>query len=288
MTRTGLSARLNAHKPEPFVEINPADAERIAVADGSLVLVVSRWGNMLGRASVTPKQQPGSIFVPMHWTEQLTSRGRVGALVNPAVDPHSGQPESKHTPVWLSPFVARHYLFIMTRQALELPEFDYRVKVRGNGYWLYHLATRTAYDDVAFWVRSLLPEGNSDRMTEWIEYSDPAAGIYRAAQIGGDRLQSCIFVSSHWRLPETGWLQSLFGKAQINHAERLTLLSGKPPQGQADVGRTVCACFNVGEKTILEAIAKQQLADVAAIGRCLGAGTGCGSCLPELKELLRR
>ncbi|WP_031435747.1 nitrate reductase [Methylomarinum vadi] len=287
MTRTGLSPRLNAHRTEPFVEMNPTDAELANIEDGSLALIVSRWGNMLGRASITPKQKPGSLFVPMHWTEQLCSRGRVGALVNPVVDPFSGQPESKHTPAWLSPFVARHYLFILSRQALQLPPFDYRVKVKGNGYWLYHLATRTPHDDLSHWARSLLPEANPERLPEWIEYEDQAAGIYRAAQIGGDRLQSCVFVSDHWRLPDTGWLQNLFDKPQLNQAERLSLLSGKPSQGQADVGKTVCACFNIGEKTILDAIEKQKLTDVEAIGRNLGAGTGCGSCLAELRELLR-
>lgn len=287
MTRTGLSPRLNSHKPEPFVEMNPVDAERLQLADGSLALIVSRWGNMLGRVNVTRKQQRGCLFVPMHWTEQLTSRGRVGALVNPVVDPESGQPESKHTPVWLSPFVARHYLFILSRRRLELPEFDYRVDVRGNGYWLYHLATRSRHPDLAAWGRALLPAGNAGREPEWIEYSDEEAGVYRAAQIGGDRLQSCVFISSHWRLPDTGWLQTLFEHPRLSQKERLGLLSGKPGQGQADVGRTVCACFNVGEKVILEAIETRGLSDVAAIGRCLGAGTGCGSCVPELKELMR-
>jgi len=42
----------------------------------------------------------------------------------------------------------------------------------------------------------------------------------------------------------------------------------------------------VGEKTIRRAIATRSLDSVAAIGQCLKAGTNCGSCQPELKQIL--
>ena len=43
--------------------------------------------------------RPGEAFAPMHWTAQVSRAGRINAAVNPAVDPISGQPELKHTPV---------------------------------------------------------------------------------------------------------------------------------------------------------------------------------------------
>lgn len=46
------------------------------------------------------------------------------------------------------------------------------------------------------------------------------------------------------------------------------------------------ACFSVGETTIKEAIRNGQAKSVDDIGRCLKAGTNCGSCIPELKQLL--
>ena len=48
----------------------------------------------------------------------------------------------------------------------------------------------------------------------------------------------------------------------------------------------VCACFGVGETTIKDAIRKGEAKSVDDIGRCLKAGTNCGSCIPELKQLL--
>ena len=99
MTRTALAAKLNQHKPEPFVEVHPVDAQQYALLPNTLAVIESQWGSMLARVQITDSQQPGSLFVPMHWTEQYASQGRMGALVNPVVDPVSKQPESKHTPV---------------------------------------------------------------------------------------------------------------------------------------------------------------------------------------------
>jgi assimilatory nitrate reductase catalytic subunit len=48
----------------------------------------------------------------------------------------------------------------------------------------------------------------------------------------------------------------------------------------------VCVCFDLGLKTIVAAITEQQLADVGAIGKAIGAGTNCGSCRPALARVL--
>jgi assimilatory nitrate reductase catalytic subunit len=55
-----------------------------------------------------------------------------------------------------------------------------------------------------------------------------------------------------------------------------------------DCGKTVCACFSVGEKTLLNEILQGRLKSVEAIGERLQAGTNCGSCIPELKVLLEK
>ena len=44
MTRTGMSARLGAHLPEPFVEVHPDDAARYGLADGSFARVTTDHG----------------------------------------------------------------------------------------------------------------------------------------------------------------------------------------------------------------------------------------------------
>src|SRR5690606_4660087 len=116
MTRTGLAPQLNQHKSEPFVEIHPADAARFGIRDQSLVVVESEHGQMIGRANITRDQLAGTVFAPIHWTAQLSSKGRVGAVVNAVVDPVSGQPETKHTPVRIFPFAGRWYGFLLSRR----------------------------------------------------------------------------------------------------------------------------------------------------------------------------
>ncbi|MGR9115625.1 MAG: molybdopterin-dependent oxidoreductase [Gammaproteobacteria bacterium] len=287
MTRTALSAKLNSHSPEPLVEIHPYDAARLGLEQRSLATIASRWGSMIARVEITDYQQPGCLFVPMHWTAQLSSRGRVGAVVNPVVDPHSGQPESKQTPVSITPFRARWYAMVLSRTALQVEAPDYLIKIKGDGFIRYELAAETAPPDWFDWSRKHLVGDAIDKV-DWLEYSDPKAGVYRTAGLVNNRLQSCLFTAPSWQLPEPGWLATLFSAAEINRAERLSLLSGIPPKGQQDIGRIVCSCFNVGEKTIVNEIKARQLQTVEQIGQTLSAGTGCGSCLSELKGLLQK
>ncbi|MBD9356475.1 nitrate reductase [Methylomonas albis] len=287
MTRTGLAAKLTAHRPEPFVEIHPTDAERLGLAARSLANIQSLWGNMLARVEINPGQQIGSLFVPMHWTGQTSSHGRMGAVVNPVVDPHSGQPESKQTPVHISTWPAQWYATILSRKPLHIEGAEYQVKVRGERYFRYELASTETGKDWRVWARSLLAaEEQHIDDNYWLEYSDQQAGYYRTAYLLDRELQACLFVGPNSELPEPGWLGSLFAKTELSRAERLSLLSGLPPKGETDIGRIVCSCFNVGEKSIKQAVQTQQLQSVADISACLNAGSGCGSCVAELKEFL--
>ncbi len=45
------------------------------------------------------------IFAPIHWSDQFASDARIGKVVNPVVDAISGEPEFKHTPVMIHPFL---------------------------------------------------------------------------------------------------------------------------------------------------------------------------------------
>ena len=87
MTRTGLSPRLSVHVAEPFVEIHPRDAAELGFAQGTLARVSTRYGSAILRVMLSEGQQRGSVFVPIHWSAQNSSAGRVGALVQPATDP---------------------------------------------------------------------------------------------------------------------------------------------------------------------------------------------------------
>ncbi|MDD5273200.1 MAG: nitrate reductase, partial [Methylovulum sp.] len=156
MTRTALASKLNQHKPEPFVEVHPADAQRFGLASNSLAIITSRWGEMIARVLITDSQIPGNVFVPMHWTGQYASHGRMGALVNPVVDPVSKQPECKHTPVRIGTYPAVWHGFMLARQELAIsPGHDW-VKIKGDQLYRYGLAGEQLPDSWQAWAQTQL------------------------------------------------------------------------------------------------------------------------------------
>ncbi|MDO9140934.1 MAG: molybdopterin dinucleotide binding domain-containing protein, partial [Methylobacter sp.] len=285
MTRTAIAAQLNQHKPEPFVELHPLDAQSYGLVANSLAMIESRLGSMLARVQITDSQLPGNIFVPMHWTEQYASRGRMGALVNPIVDPISKQPESKHTPARIKAYQPSWQGFILSRRELAINTPEYWVKIKGEHFYRYEVAGLSLPDNWQDWAKNSLCD-NEGATPQWQEYQDPGLGNYRAARFVDNRLESVVFIAKESMLPERNWLSGLFTKAELDKAERMALLTGKSPVGIADVGILVCACFNVGEKTIQAAIKEKGLKTHQEVGHCLKAGTNCGSCVPEIKALL--
>jgi assimilatory nitrate reductase catalytic subunit len=94
-TRTAKSSVLRRLYPaEPYVEVNPSDAERLGVEAGEWIIVESRRGKLRARAHPTHVVQPGQVFVPMHYPG-------ANRLTFPAFDPHSRQPSYKHCAVRL-------------------------------------------------------------------------------------------------------------------------------------------------------------------------------------------
>lgn len=284
MTRTGKSARLSGHVYEPFAGLHPDDAERLGINDADLVCVTSQWGRIILRVNISDTQQVGSVFVPMHWNDQFASKSYVNALVNPVTDPVSGQPEFKHTPVKLEPYKPAWYGFLLSRRRLSITNASYWTCSRGNGMWRYEIAGEDAPQDWPQSARSLLCQQASK--VEWIEYHDRAVNRYRAARIENNRLDSCIFIGPDSALPERDWLLQLFGDEVLNESDRTSILTGKSASGQHDAGSIVCACFGVGVNILVKTIREQQLTTPEAIGEALHAGTNCGSCVPELRNLI--
>ncbi|MGW5420408.1 molybdopterin oxidoreductase family protein [Streptomyces sp. NPDC003943] len=97
--QTRRVAELNAAAPGSFVELHPRLAERIGVAEGEAVAVVSRRGRAVAPARITAAIRPDTVFMPFHWPGE----GRANTLTNPALDPVSKMPEFKVCAVRLEP-----------------------------------------------------------------------------------------------------------------------------------------------------------------------------------------
>lgn len=289
MTRTGGSARLSSHIYEPYVEINPRDALQFGLSNGALAKINSPLKtSVIARIQVTDKQQRGNAFLPIHWSNENSSQGKVGDLIPSVVDPISGQPESKHSIVNIEPrYFTWHGFILSTKPSRVKTDYaDYWVRSKNRGMWRYELAGFHQPKEWAKRAHTIL--GVGFEYENWIEFFDESKNIYRAAQFKNNRLINCIFISPNENLPERDWLMSLFEKESLSKNERISLLSGKPPAHQEDKGRIVCACFNVGEKTILKSIKEKQLSSIDQIGECIQAGTNCGSCKPELRGFLEK
>jgi formate dehydrogenase alpha subunit len=87
-TMTRKVKGLNTLRREELVEINPQDAQRLGIADGDRVKVISRRGEVLAKAKITEVSPCGVILMSFHFTESRTN-----VLTNSAVDPVSKIPE---------------------------------------------------------------------------------------------------------------------------------------------------------------------------------------------------
>ncbi|MEJ1157169.1 nitrate reductase [Prosthecomicrobium sp. N25] len=287
MTRTGKSPTLGQHRPEPLVEVHPDDAERAGLTDGGLARLRNARGTAVLRVAVTEAQRRGSVFAPIHWSDENASAARIGALVASRVDPISGQPEAKATPVAIGPVEAGLEAVLVTldapaRARLEASGALYWARTRIAGGWATFLALpAAAAEDWPALAAGLLATVPDDLVAA----GDPAARHFRAARYRDGRLAGALVLAPAPERPAWAHLKDLLGADPSGALRRRAPLASRSAAGAPDPGPTVCACFAVGRNAI-EAAARNGCATPAAIGETLKAGTNCGSCLPEIRRLL--
>jgi predicted molibdopterin-dependent oxidoreductase YjgC len=84
------SEGLDAIAPEALVEVHPADAQRLGLADAGPVRVASRRGEVLAKVQVTERPLPGTIFMTFHYAEAAANLLTIDRL-----DPLAKIPEFK-------------------------------------------------------------------------------------------------------------------------------------------------------------------------------------------------
>jgi formate dehydrogenase alpha subunit len=87
---TRRAENLVAMYPEALIEINPEDAQRAGIEDGNLMKIASRRGEIVAKAEVTDRVDPGLVFATFHFPESAAN-----FLTNPALDPQAKIPEYK-------------------------------------------------------------------------------------------------------------------------------------------------------------------------------------------------
>ncbi len=279
MTRTGAVPRLMAHTPEPTLTLHPLDAAGLAA--GALVEAVSPRGRAVFRLALDAGQRRGTAFAPMHWTAQLAPAARVNALVAPHADPVSFQPELKNAAIRIAPYAAAWHAFVLAPARLDADLAPFTAIVAIEGGWRHELAGQDAPADAFARLAALLDAPG----TAWLRFQDPGAGLHRAASLRAGRLAGAVLLGPDAAsLPPRAWLGALMAEdGPLSPADRAALLAGRRPGG-APPSPLVCACHGV----TADAIAACGARDVAAVGAATRAGTGCGSCRPEIGALLAR
>ena len=281
MTRTGLSARLSAHIQEPFVHVHPDDAAKAGLKHGDLAKLTTPVGTEIFRLWHSDGQRRGEVFCPIHWNQAFSNAGRVGRLIGAFTDPFSGQPEYKHTPVKLETYKPSWMGFLISTDEPDLDGLQYWARVAVKGATLYEIGGDGDQQKMA---ERLLPDAAA---AQRIEASDQARRSMRIAVVSGERLRACLFLSGTHALPTREWLVQQFANDAGNELpSAVEILAGRPMHSRSNPGPQVCACFNVGLNTLIEAIRNQKIMTVADVGAALQAGTNCGSCKPKIQSLL--
>jgi assimilatory nitrate reductase catalytic subunit len=273
MTRTGLSPRLAAHLPEPFVEVHPDDASAARLRDGGFARIATAHGSCVLKVIVSENQRPGSLFVPIHWSGATSSCARVGDLVSPQTDPYSGQPEAKATPAAIEPLSFKLRGFARAHNAIALPEGTWWARVAVAGGTEYRLATNRGpmvWHDFAYrWL------AGDARVAERLEGQSYHAAAFIDGELGG-----CVAVAPADRATAAYVLTA------ADAADGGTFLARTADHAIGATEPVICACFSVGVDAVRQAVACGAARTVADIGQKLRAGTNCGSCLPELEWII--
>ncbi|MNK23735.1 Nitrate reductase [compost metagenome] len=320
MSRTGTVGKLFGHVAEPVVQMNAQDMARRQIAEGDLVHLTSKRGSILLPARASAEIGMSQAFVAMHWGEEYLSGcsstgvrlAGINALTTPAYCPTSKQPELKHTPVKILKAELPWSLLAMAwlpagdaltaQRALQplmaLFPFATCVPFAGNAPGeeersgvLFRAAAHDAPDAALVEkIEALLGLQTADTL----RYADHRRGQRRAARLvrradGSAGLEAFLLGGD---TSAEAWIATLLREELPAQSYGRLLLSpgARAPVAVQSRGKPVCACFNVTDRAIeAELLRCTGSPDerLAALQGALKCGTNCGSCVPELKRMVR-
>lgn len=313
MTRTGTIGRLFGHVAEPCIELNSYDMDRRGLKDGDLIHVTSKRGSIVLPAQSSHAIQPTQAFIAMHWgPEYLSGRSSQGqalagvnAITTSACCPTSRQPELKHAAIkvlkaelpwtllgvaWLPDATA---LTVLGELRALMSSFDFASCVpfgRDRTGVLFRAAAHEAPDStVIAQMESLLGLDTADTL----RYVDKRRQQRRSARL--QRTDDDIWLEAFLLAGDSSaesWIKTLLqDQLPAGRYGRLLLMPGAAaPVAMTPRGPQVCTCFNVGEDAIRSTLSLCRGTEserLTALQDRLRCGTNCGSCLPELRRLIR-
>ena len=303
-------------------QLHAGDLVHVTSRRGSLVLPVAASTD-LGLSQLFIPMHWGSEFLGGRASAGELIAG-VNALTSPVFCPDSKQPELKHAAVkvlkaempwqlvamaWLPAATAQ-----ATRQAVRTllqdqsfvscVPFGDMGDAGSDGRQPSGLLLRAAaYDTPPPALLDALEQLLGLDSTQTLRYADARRGQRRAVRLerpqgegatGSDAHVQAVLLSGDTRAE--GWIRALVQDRLPAQSFGRQLLSSQAhaPAGVAARGKVVCSCFGVTETAIQARLAdcsgSQNQSDderLAALQGALKCGTNCGSCLPELKRMVR-
>ncbi len=126
-----------------------------------------------------------------------------------------------------------------------------------------------------------IPESPDSREYEEIVFIDKARRYYKKCIVHEDRLVGAILIGDKEEFRE--FRDLIVGKIELSEKRMQLLRSGT--KAEPVQGRLVCSCNHVGSGNLAKKI-NEGCRELAALCAETGAGTGCGSCRPEVKKIL--
>lgn len=288
MTRTGNAARLHQHSPEATLFMHPVDAKTLLLKEGDLVRVSSSSnpkGKLILPIQFDENLRRGSLFAPIHWTNQWASNSSVAWLFSSATDPISGQPELKHAAVNITKLAMHRYGVLASADKLSKETLkkisDYWTCTKQTNCYIYTIAIASPKAD---WLNTCKLHLCTD--AAYYEYHQADASKQTCVAYVSEQLKSIVYLSDKKRDVASAWIDSLFEikKPEIS-VQVSEILRFSPPLAFLQ-GKLVCSCHKVRELPITQAI-ESGINTLDTLGAHLKCGTNCGSCKSEISALIK-
>jgi ferredoxin-nitrate reductase len=126
-----------------------------------------------------------------------------------------------------------------------------------------------------------LPECPNEQDYEEIVFIDKAKRFYKKCIIHQDKLVGAILIGDKSEFQQ--FRELIANQTELSEKRLQLLRSGK--KAEPVLGRLVCSCNNVGSENLQQKI-REGCTELKALCTLTGAGTGCGSCRPEVQKIL--
>ncbi|MCK6436226.1 nitrate reductase [Rivihabitans pingtungensis] len=292
MSRSGRVPALFAHTQEAALSMNPGDMARRGLTDGELVRVSNSHGDWVLPVSSNDAMLSGQLFVPMHWSSAFVGSAGSNALTAAKIDRKSFQPELKHVAVrvdkidlaWqcaavsacgdpvralsaLRPLLAECRFASATLLDGERPAVRVRFahEALPAADFLARLDAALGLEGEGLAQVFADPRRGIDKRAIWLD------GCLRAVRLAGE----CCAL---------GWLgERIVSGGEMGELRAMVFAPQANPPGLTRRARMVCHCAKVDEAAIYQALAGGASPD--SLRDTLGCGSGCGSCMPEVRRM---